>query len=61
MLEYLQDLAPLGSAVSAVLDHDGQLFTCSVEVFQRRGSIVASSSHTDPVKTLERTEEAIPH
>jgi len=59
MLEHIQDLAPIGSTVVALLDYDGKNYACSVDVFVRNGSVFASASNDDAIQSIRRAEETI--
>ena len=59
MLEHIQDVAPLGSTVVALLDYDGKNYSCSVDVVTRNGSVFASASKEDAIQSILRTEETI--
>ena len=59
MLEHIQDLAPLGSTIIALLEYDGKNYTCSVNIFARTGSVFASVSNEDIIQSIRRAEETL--
>ncbi len=59
MLLRIQDLAPLGSSIVALLEHNESTYTCSFDIFTRRGSIFASASNENALQAMLRAEENI--
>ena len=59
MLAHIQDLAPLGSTVVALLGYDGKSYTCSVDVFARTGSVFALETHEDAIQSIRLAEETM--
>lgn len=58
-LDHIQDIAPLGSTVVALLDYDGKNYACSLDIFTRNGSVFASASNEDAIQSIRRAEETI--
>ncbi len=58
-LERIQDVAPIGSTVVALLDYDGKSYACSIDVFVRTGSILASANSVDALESIRRAEEIV--
>ena len=59
ILERIRDLAPVGSTIVSFLDYSKDAYSCSIDIYLRRGSIHASTSDIDLFKTLHRAEETI--
>lgn len=59
MLDHVQDIAPLGSSLVGVMDYDGKTYTCSLEIFTRNGSFMASANHENAVRAILHTEESV--
>ena len=59
ILERIRDLAPSSSTIVSLLDYTNDGYACSIDIYLRRGSVHASTSDVDPLKTLHRAEETI--
>ena len=59
LLEHIEDLAPLGSTVVALLDYDGKNYACSLDIFARTGSVFTSVSDENAIQSIRRAEETI--
>ena len=59
ILDRIQDLAPAGSTILSLLTYDQGNYSCSIDIFFKRGSVCASSSDSDVFKSLHRVETTI--
>jgi ribosome-associated translation inhibitor RaiA len=59
ILDHIQKAVPIGTAVVASLEFDGTYYTCSVDIYLKRGSFYAQANDIDPIQALHNAEETI--
>jgi hypothetical protein len=56
VLAHVQDHAPMGATMIAMMEKKENTYICTLEIYSRRGPTYASSSDENPIEALKKLE-----